>query len=229
MPHTPPPQDRTYSRESSATGWFVSIIAALALLAIGYLVFAANPPKAATPTATAFVKVVDEGGHGSGVHIGNGYILTAAHVADDFKDMTIVDTLGVKRTAKTLWQNVAEDVALMRVEGFDGLAAAQLDCSPSPVGQRISAVGNPRDLDNVTMYGRVASDVRTIGPWRHGIAVDMTIIPGMSGGAVLNDAGSVVGLAVGAMNLATTPLAGDLVGLGTVVPASTICALMARS
>ena len=35
--------DRTvYTRESSSTGWFVGIIVALALLAIGYLVFSAN-------------------------------------------------------------------------------------------------------------------------------------------------------------------------------------------
>jgi len=32
----------TYTRESNATGWFVGIIVALALLAIGYLVFSAN-------------------------------------------------------------------------------------------------------------------------------------------------------------------------------------------
>jgi hypothetical protein len=31
-----------YTRESSSTGWFVGIIVALALLAIGYLVFTAN-------------------------------------------------------------------------------------------------------------------------------------------------------------------------------------------
>lgn len=31
-----------YTRESSSTGWFVGIIVALALLAIGYLVFSAN-------------------------------------------------------------------------------------------------------------------------------------------------------------------------------------------
>ena len=32
----------TYVRESNGTGWFVGIIVALALLAIGYLVFSAN-------------------------------------------------------------------------------------------------------------------------------------------------------------------------------------------
>jgi hypothetical protein len=45
-----------YRRESSSTGWFVGIIVALALLAIGYLVFSANSgpstPAAATTTAT---------------------------------------------------------------------------------------------------------------------------------------------------------------------------------
>ncbi len=38
----------TYTRQSSATGWFVGIIVALALLAIGYLVFSANNQPATT-------------------------------------------------------------------------------------------------------------------------------------------------------------------------------------
>lgn len=44
---------RIYGRdrgESPATGWFVGIIVALALLSIGYLVFSASSePKAGTP------------------------------------------------------------------------------------------------------------------------------------------------------------------------------------
>lgn len=42
----------TYTRESSATGWFVGIIVALALLAIGYLVFSANSGPS-TPATTS--------------------------------------------------------------------------------------------------------------------------------------------------------------------------------
>jgi type IV secretory pathway VirB10-like protein len=38
----------TYTRESNSTGWFVGIIVALALLAIGYLVFSANSGPATT-------------------------------------------------------------------------------------------------------------------------------------------------------------------------------------
>ena len=39
-----------YTRESSATGWFVGIVVALALLAIGYLVFSANSGPSTTTT-----------------------------------------------------------------------------------------------------------------------------------------------------------------------------------
>ena len=39
-----------YTRESSGTGWFVGIIVALALLAIGYLVFSANSGSSTTTT-----------------------------------------------------------------------------------------------------------------------------------------------------------------------------------
>jgi cytoskeletal protein RodZ len=42
-----------YTRESSSTGWFVGIIVALALLAIGYLVFSANSgPATVVDTST---------------------------------------------------------------------------------------------------------------------------------------------------------------------------------
>ncbi|KKC31293.1 hypothetical protein [Devosia psychrophila] len=42
-------ENRTvYTRESSGTGWFVGIIVALALLAIGYLVFSANSGPSTT-------------------------------------------------------------------------------------------------------------------------------------------------------------------------------------
>lgn len=42
-----------YTRESSGTGWFVGIIVALALLAIGYLVFSANSGPATSVDSAA--------------------------------------------------------------------------------------------------------------------------------------------------------------------------------
>jgi hypothetical protein len=55
--------DRTVVRESNATAWFVGIIVALALLAIGYLVFSANsgPSVGTTSTDTAPITTPDTG------------------------------------------------------------------------------------------------------------------------------------------------------------------------
>ena len=46
-----------YTRESNGTGWFVGIIVALALLAIGYLVFSAN----SGPSTTVDVQTTQPG------------------------------------------------------------------------------------------------------------------------------------------------------------------------
>lgn len=48
-----------YTRESSGTGWFVGIIVALALLAIGYLVFSANSGPATTTTTTGGAPAIE--------------------------------------------------------------------------------------------------------------------------------------------------------------------------
>lgn len=48
-----------YTRESSGTGWFVGIIVALALLAIGYLVFSANSGPSTPATTGAGAPAVE--------------------------------------------------------------------------------------------------------------------------------------------------------------------------
>ena len=57
-----------YTRESSSTGWFVGIIVALALLAIGYLVFSANSgPSTTVDTNTTTLEAPgDRSGRRSG-------------------------------------------------------------------------------------------------------------------------------------------------------------------
>lgn len=48
-----------YTRESNGTGWFVGIIVALALLAIGYLVFSANSGPSTTVDVNGVPAVTD--------------------------------------------------------------------------------------------------------------------------------------------------------------------------
>lgn len=226
MPTYTQEYDARRRRESTATGWFIGIITCLALFAIGYLVFTSRhpAPRAAQPASTAFVKLTDETGSGSGVHIGNGYILTAAHVANDAKDMVLKASDGSIQSVTPLWENKTYDVALMRASRPEQLESATLDCSPNFAGQDLIAEGNPSDLEFVRTYGKVIGAVREYEIWREVVPVDLTVVPGMSGGAVTNDAGDIVGITVAVMNTDF-----GIVGLGYIVPASAICMLLDRS
>jgi serine protease Do len=216
------PEQKDYR---TGRAWAFGLLAALAISTVGIAAFAIKPATGSAPiaTATAVVKLMDKDGHGSGVHIGDGYILTAAHVVGFAKTMTLKASDGRGQTATTLWANKDYDVALMRASKPEYLGAADLDCSPNYDGQPITAYGHPMDLEFVSSAGRVVGSARSLDVWASAVPVDMTIVPGQSGGGVINDSGSVVGIAVGVQvyNMGVT-------GFGMIVPAATICMLLAR-
>lgn len=200
------------------TSAFVGLL--LALLA-GVLVTAPRGPE--LPGST--VKVLAGRGHGSAVHIGNGYYITATHVVGKETDVEVKTDDGLLSKATVLWSNKAYDIALLR--GPDDVQAAELDCRVASEGEAIHARGNPMDLEFIDAQGYVAGAERTIGPWESGLPVDMTIIMGMSGGPVFDADGDVVGIMVGVL-VAPLGFGGSLTGLGTIVPASAVCALLGR-
>ena len=179
---------------------------------------------AAVP-ASSHVKVLTAGGgHGSGTHIGEGYILSAGHVADDAKTLQILADNGSEYTADVLWSNREFDVALLRLQTDSSVGITPLSCAANPVGQRVRAYGSPANKDFVYTVGEVVGKPAPHPLWRSVIPVDMTIIPGMSGGGVLNQAGELVGITVGVMVYYQ-----GLTGIGYVVPATVACTLMGRT
>lgn len=216
--------ERDLSNEADGTGWFVGVIVALALLTIGYLVFSATPPTHYAASSTVFVDL--ENGHGSGVHIGDGLILTAAHVASEGATVKLRLDDGTSRDATVLWASKASDVALLRT-GPDGLASSPLSCAPPVIGQAVTAYGSPLEVEFIHTYGHIVGPAVKRGPWDAVATVDMEIIPGMSGGSIKNDRGEVVGIAVG---LATLPMgiSSSATGIGFMVPGQNICALLGR-
>src|SRR5690606_41726073 len=74
--------------------------------------------------ADAMVKVITKGGHGSGFHIGNGYLITAAHVVKDADKLQLKTSLGRTEKAEVIWPNKAHDIAQLHVEGQFDLSAA---------------------------------------------------------------------------------------------------------
>src|SRR5690606_30707311 len=63
------------------------------------------------PIYESVVKVRTNTGHGSGVHIGGGKFLTAAHVTDGAKELHIRTPDGKERDAELLWSSPAYDVS----------------------------------------------------------------------------------------------------------------------
>lgn len=198
---------------------------AVALVAIIALVFGAYAyTPAATPLPGSTVKIVMEQGHGSGVHIGNGYVVTAAHVVGDNVPRVKLDD-GSEQEAVVLWANKAHDIALLRTAST--MSASSLDCRVAANGEHVTAEGNPTVFEFVSSAGRIAGVERSFGPWARVMPVDMTIVMGMSGGPVFASDGRVVGISVGVL-VAPVGFAASLTGFGAVVPSAAVCEMLAR-
>lgn len=181
-----------------------------------------------TPLAAAGPVVIvsdSVGGHGSGVHIGNGYILTAAHVVEQYPVMNITDDRGDKRTGVVLWSNKDYDVALIQVDDVAHINSSPLAChSPLTIGDNVAAVGSPLNLQFVHLWGRVASNIGEHAPWKLAFVADLTIAPGSSGGPLYNKSGEVIGLTVGVASMGPV-----LIPISYIVPSAAICKLLART
>lgn len=173
------------------------------------------------------VKVVLASGHGSGVHIGNGLVLTNYHVAGKLTEVTLKSDDGDIQKAEVLWGNEARDVALVLASHPERLATAELSCRDLVNDELLTSYGNPSNIEFITIKGSVAGKARDLGPWKSVVPVDMTIIPGMSGGAVMDKDGKLVGLNVGVMPV-QIGMGVSLSGIGYIIPSSTICQLLGR-
>lgn len=201
--------------------YFYGVLLVLFLIVAGVV----STKPAAAPLPSAVVKVLVEGGKGTGVHIGNGYVLTATHVSQG-SPVRLALTDGTEVAAETLWENKSYDIALLRTSAK--MQAAPLACRTATVGERVTAHGNPLILDFVSSDGKVAGVAREFGPWKEVLPVDMTIVMGMSGGPTFDIHGNVVGINVGVL-VAPMGFGASLTGFGAIVPSSVVCALMGRT
>lgn len=205
-------EESAYLRQSSGSGWFVGIIVALALLAIGYLVFSANDTKP-SGLLSPYVKIETNSGHGSATHIGDGYFVTAAHVVARQGGLRIKATDNSIHDLEIMWFNQTYDVALLRVAKHDRFASVPMSCSIAAVGTRGESHGNPMFIENITTNLVVAGSVRSFGDtWPVAIPVD----------------GALAGVNVGVLLAPTGGLSASMFGVNVVVPSSVVCDLMGR-
>jgi S1-C subfamily serine protease len=178
-------------------------------------------------TDAATVKVLVENGLGSGVSIGNGFIVTAAHVVGDATGVKIKERDGKETTADVLWASKTYDIALLRSDAY--IPAATLSCRTAHVGDTITAVGNPLGLEFISTFGKIAGEPREMLPaWKSAFVTDITVIMGNSGGPVFDENGDLVGIAVGVLGVPGANDSKSYIGLSMVVPSSVVCALLGR-
>lgn len=190
------------------------------------------PRKPLLP-ADVMVVVNDTGGHGSGVFLGGNYYLTASHVAPGKTarlDLKFHD--GSVRKAELVWTSPDLDLALLKADGA-GVEAANLSCEDMAVGEVVTSRGNPFFLEFVRSFGKIASPVYSkdnmpeqMKKLRYAQIIDLTVLPGQSGGPIFNEKGDLVGITVAVVNapgFGLTPT-----GFGIMVPGRAVCEALAR-
>jgi serine protease Do len=137
-------------------------------------------------------------GTGSGVVIrGDGYILTNKHVVEGASRVEVVFKDGRLLVGKTVGIDDATDLAVVKVQAKDLIAARFADSSKTRPGEWTIAIGSPFGLDYTVTVG-VVSAVGRGGMGANEIEdylqTDASINPGNSGGPLVNLRGEVLGI-----------------------------------
>lgn len=196
-----------------------SLCGLAATVLVGALMLTLSPrsvPASKLPVST--VKVMLDMGHGSGVHIGNGFVLTAAHVVQANKTVKLKTQDGTEIDAPVLWSSPAYDAALVYAPALKA-ESSPFSCRAPVAGELVRAYGNPRHVEFAQTWGRVSGMAPEDAADKGNVVVNITFIGGMSGGPVFDEQGHVIGLVQAVLGQTA---------FGFMVPMSSICHLLGR-
>jgi serine protease Do len=171
---------------------------------------------------------------GSGFHVGNGLVVTAAHVAPEDLMSTPYEIVVTFDGQNALPANVVAsesnfDAAVLHCPDAARVPSVMLaDSSTVEVGDIISVIGSPEGWHDTATVGRVSNVNQQLGAfapsqaWNDIIFIDADILPGASGGMVVGTDGRVIGLVMGV----TGQLAEIGIGERAVCPSNKIAALL---
>lgn len=174
--------------------------------------------EATSEESTGLVTISTEIQYGQGEAAGTGMVIrsdgivvTNHHVVEGATAIrvTVVNT-GRTYPAEVLGYDATRDIAVLKLSGASGLAAVDTDSSGVSLGEDVTAVGDAGgDGGSLTAASGTVTDLRkaiTVSDEQTGrphrlrnlVEIDADIIPGDSGGALLDSEGAVVGMNVAA-------------------------------
>ena len=155
-------------------------------------------------------------GLGSGLIISdNGYIVTNAHVIEQADEIAVSLSNGETINAEIIGTDPKTDIALIKIEQKDLIAANLGDSDQVRVGQFVIAAGNPFGLSASITSGIVSAKGRSnvgIADYEDFIQTDASINQGNSGGPLVNLDAEVIGI-----NTAMLGRNGNI-GIGFAIP-----------
>lgn len=156
-------------------------------------------------------------GRGSGVIVDQlGYILTNHHVVAGLQNVEIELSDGRRASAAVVGVDPHLDLAVLKTELSDLIAASWGDSDQLQAGELVWALGSPFGLNKTITRGIVSATERrdiTPGSYTEFLQTDAAVNPGNSGGPLVNVAGEVVGIN-------TAIIGDDFQGVSFAIPSS---------
>ena len=166
--------------------------------------------KAIQSSCTIFVDSADSNWTGSGFHLGDGYIATAAHVVPPELENT-PHQIKVSFDGRTMYPaqlqisdpNVDSGIILCKQVSKIIPAVGLANSDTAEVGDIVAVIGSPEGFHDTATVGRITNLHQTLGEqapskaWQDIIFVDADILEGASGGMVIGTDGLVYGSIMG--------------------------------
>lgn len=140
-------------------------------------------------------------GQGSGVIVDPaGYIVTNFHVVNGARSISVHLTDGRVVPAKVVGTDDITDLAVLKIDAPNLIAAEWGDSDELQVGDLVWALGSPFGLERSFTFGIVSAKSRRSGSlaarnlYQEYLQTDAAVNPGNSGGPLINIEGKVVGI-----------------------------------
>jgi S1-C subfamily serine protease len=149
-------------------------------------------------------------------------VITAAHVLERDTDLSITAPDGTQHAANLVGRDPGSDLAILSIPGAN-LLPIERSAASLAAGNLVLAVGRPGTPEPIASFGAISS---VGGAWRTAqgglldayVRADVALLPGLSGGALADVEGRVVGM------LSAYLAGGDPVG----IPINSIDAIVQR-